>query len=90
MFFYTTVGKTVTCSHWNKTITLSGKYRLSGNSDEAKFLHSTCPIVENSKLPLHSQITELELMRCPNESNHCELLDQFKKNINLNIDGYSQ
>lgn len=90
MTYYTLVGKTVTCPHWKEKITLSGKYRLVDDTYEAVFLHSTCPIVENSNLPLHKQVPELKLMRCPNDDDRCELLNQFKKNINIRTDGYSQ
>ncbi|PXV85130.1 hypothetical protein C8E03_11954 [Lachnotalea glycerini] len=90
MTYYTIVGKTVTCPHWNEKITLKGKYLLSSDTDIAKFLYATCPIVENSKLPLSKQINNFKLLRCPNKDNRCELLDQFKKVININTDGYSQ
>lgn len=90
MTYYTIVGKNVTCPHWNEKITLKGKYLLSSDTDEAKFLNSTCPIVENSKKPLVKQVNDFKLLRCPNKNNRCDLLDQFKKTININTHGYSQ
>lgn len=90
MTYYTIVHKTVTCPHWKEEVTLNGKYRLADDTDKATFSHSICPIVENSKLPLHKQDPEFKLMRCPNDDNRCELLDRFKKIINIRTDGYSQ
>jgi len=90
--YYTYCNKFAHCPKWDIDISLRGKYRFSDNPETpntATFLYATCPIVENSKLPIHKQEPELKLMRCP-ESDSCQFLQEFKPVIDIDKDGYSQ
>jgi hypothetical protein len=88
MAYVTLIGKRVTCPKWHVPVTLDGKYMFSeSNEYEAVFLCSMCPIVENSKLPLHKQCKEYKLMRCL-EHDRCELLRDFPPKVDVR-NGYS-
>lgn len=84
----TTCGKNIVCPYWEEKITLTGYYKVQ-NSNELNFYRSTCPIIENSKLPISKQEKRYELMRCPYDRG-CHFLDEFKPVVNLETDGYSQ
>lgn len=86
---YTTCGKTVICPYWGEEITLTGYYRIHDDSNNITFLRSTCPIIENDKLPYNKQKKEYKLMRCPYD-NGCKYLSEFKPTVNPHVDGYSQ
>lgn len=51
MQYYTSVRKTIHCQFWDINLSIHGKYRIIGDSYEAKFMHGICPIIENNKLP---------------------------------------
>ena len=75
----TFIGKTIVCPKWNIRITLDGKYKFTENPEnpsEVSFMFATCPIVENSRLPLHKQKSEYKLMCCPDHQN-CMYLNEF-------------
>lgn len=86
----TIICKNVLCPKWGIRVPLSGKYSFSDTPGEeyiAHFMFSTCPIVENSCLPLHKQAKEYKLMLCP-EYRSCELLNNFPTQIDVRK-GYS-
>ncbi len=89
MMYYTTTGKTVLCPVWNVEVTLNGKYIFCDDSNPyiAKFSNATCPIVENSKLPLYKQDKSYKAMFCHKQ---CELLYDFFPTIDTRKDSYSQ
>ncbi len=79
---YTISHKYVYCPIAGKEICLSGKYQFSDNEkDIAHFVSSTCPIIENSKLPHNKQSNEFLDMHCQKQCNH---LNNFEKYLNLN------
>lgn len=83
--YYTLMGHTVTCPAWHVKVTLDGKYRLfneQGKEYEGYFASATCPIIENSKLPLYKQRPEYKLMRCPNPDN-CNYLKEFAPRVDV-------
>lgn len=83
--YYTIIGKTVTCPKWNVKVTLDGKYRLSdekGKEYEGHFMFASCPIDENSRIPLHKQRMEYKMMYCPN-SDSCNYLREFAKCVDV-------
>ena len=84
MVRYIEIPKSVHCPKWKIDICLYGKYYLSDNMDSGvgKFKSASCPIVENSKLPLHKQEKEYKLFRCL-EYLQCELLKDFPEEINV-------
>lgn len=76
--YYTLIGKSVLCPQYKKNITLSAKYRYTGNSEnefEVQFCFATCPIQENSKLHKDDQHKEYKYLECftPN----CKHLTDF-------------
>lgn len=77
---YTTiVSKSGICPKWKVQVSVAGKYAFSENLGEehlARFMYATCPIVENSRLPLHKQDPKYKLMRCSDESS-CPLMEGF-------------
>ena len=84
---YTTIGKSIICPCFNETITLSGKYFLTNNQSnpyEAKFSYATCPIIENSRLPIYKQIEEYKYIRCTYRNGHCDFSSVFPDTISLN------
>ena len=83
MVRYIEIPKPVHCPKWEIDICLLGKYYLSDDVDSSvgKFKSASCPIVENSKLPLHKQETEYKLLRCL-EYLQCPLLKDFSEEIN--------
>lgn len=86
MGYYTTIGKTVTCPYLHMKVTLTGKYRLIGES--FKFSDATCEIVEKSKLPPYEQPEDTKYYICP-QNGHCDLLKNFENGINLKKHGLS-
>ncbi len=82
--YYTLIGKTVICPKWDVKVTLQGKYRLSAEKEQTGyFVSASCPITENSRLPLHKQCPEYKLMRCPN-SDTCKYLKEFAPCVDIN------
>lgn len=76
----TIISKTVICPIYNISITLSGKYRFTDNPNneyELNFLHATCPIIENAKLPIYNQSEQYKYMICTHPNKQCELLNDF-------------
>jgi hypothetical protein len=85
----TTCGKTIKCPYWDEIITLTGYYKIQDSSTEITFQRSTCPIIENSRLPMNKQSKNYVLMRCPYPTG-CHYLNEFKQTVNPDVDGYSQ
>ena len=85
----TTCGKTIKCPYWNETVTLTGYYKIQDSTPELIFHRSTCPIIENSKLPVNQQNKNYLLMRCPYQIG-CHFLNEFKEVVIPDVDGYSQ
>ena len=84
---YTTIEKTITCPCYNETVTLTGKYYLTSNPSnpyEAKFRYATCPIIENSHLPIYEQSEEIKYFRCTHQGEHCDFSSAFPDTISLN------
>ena len=84
---YTTIGKTITCPCFNEAVTLTGKYMLTRNQlnpYEAKFSYATCPIIENSHLPVYEQSEENKYIRCTYQGGHCDFSSAFPGTISLN------
>ena len=83
MVRYIEIPKSLHCPKWGIDICLLGKYYLSDDMDSStgKFKSASCPIVENSKLPLHKQVAEYKLFRCL-EYLQCPLLKAFPEEIN--------
>lgn len=76
--YYTIIGKSVLCPLLNEHLTLSAKYRFIENPKnpyEIRFIHATCPVVENSKLPTNNQCEEYKYYRC--KDSDCKLLTDF-------------
>ena len=76
--YYTTLGKLVKCPQYDKEITLSAKYRFTGNPNdeyEVLFSRATCPILENSKLHKDDQCDEYKYLECLTP--HYPLLKDF-------------
>lgn len=88
MTYYTTSSKCVTCPKWNVKVSLCGKYRFLDDNNPfiATFVNATCPIIENSKLPLYKQDKKYALMCCNDD---CSLLTEFLPTIDTRQD-YSQ
>lgn len=66
---------------WGK----DGKYRFMSDSDdpyEVHFMFATCPIVENSRLPLSKQSKEYKGIFCP-ISRDCKFQECFPKKANV-------
>ena len=84
---YTTIGKTIICPCFSEAVTLTGKYTLTHdqlNPDEAKFSYATCPIIENSHLPICDQTEEYKYIQCAYHGGHCNFLSIFPDTISLN------
>ena len=60
MVRYIEIPKPVHCPKWGIDICLLGKYYLSDDMDSSvgEFKSASCPIVENSKLPLHKHLLD--------------------------------
>lgn len=88
---YTISTKHIICPVWNIEVALSGKYffkDVPGEEHIGHFAGSSCPIVENSRLPEHKQ--DKELSWYPSCKNYpCEYLNHFKDTIDVR-DGYLQ
>lgn len=89
MQYYTLVGKTIHCPFWDIDLSIHGKYKILGDSYEAKFVHGICPIIENNKLPEHQRNRDLVLYAFCQE-HPCNELSSFKQIIDIHKDGYSQ
>lgn len=84
---YTISHKYVYCPVAGKEICLSGKYHFSDNEQNiANFVRSTCPIIENSKLPHSKQSNEFLDMHCLKP---CNCLKEFEEHIDTR-NGYYQ
>jgi hypothetical protein len=82
MQYYTLVSKTIHCPFWDIDLSISGKYRLIGDTGKANFQVGVCPIIENNKLPEHKRKRELVLYAfCKNHP--CEELNSFNSTIDL-------
>lgn len=84
---YTTIGKDIICPCFNETVTLSGKYFHTNNPSnpyEAKFSCATCPIIENSRLPVYEQNEKYKYIRCTYQGGHCDFSSTFSNTISLN------
>ena len=80
MSTYTIISKTILCPCYKRKVTLNGKYYFTENESnpyEVKFHYATCPIVENSKLPIYEQDEEYKYLRCLNDSERCNHLFDF-------------
>lgn len=78
------------CPKWKVAVSISGKYRLSENPGEeyiGRYMLAQCPIVENSRLPLHKQDPKYKLMRCSDEST-CPLMNGFPERVDVR-NGYT-
>ena len=84
MVYYTTIGKMVYCPYLDMDVSLTGKYRLIGDSFKVEFCYATCSIVENSRKPIYDQNENEKYLQCP-KNNHCNLLNKenFNKDVNL-------
>lgn len=81
----TFLGKSFYCSFLKTDIILNGKYRFMSDSDdpyEVHFMFATCPIVENSRLPLSKQSKEYKGIFCP-ISRDCKFQECFPKKANV-------
>lgn len=88
--FTTTIGKSGICPKWKVQVTISGKYALSDKPGEeyiGRYMLARCPIIENSRLPLHEQDPKYKLMRCSNEST-CPLMNGFPEHVDVR-NGYT-
>ena len=86
MSTYTILRKTIFCPCLKENVSLKGKYLLPDNSKnpyEAKFLYATCPVVENSMLPIYKQEENYKYLHCTNDNGRCEHLDDFPKIVDL-------
>lgn len=88
---YTTIiSKNGICPKWKVQVSISGKYAFSeapGEEYLARYMTAICPIVANSRLPLHKQDPRYKLMRCNEESN-CPLMDAFPARVDVR-NGYT-
>lgn len=84
MSYYTLVSKTVQCPMWPGDIKVTGKYRYVEGSDNpylAHFVHATCEVIENAKLPERKRDKRLGLYRfckikdCPHLKDFPEQID---------------
>nr|DAQ80604.1 MAG TPA: hypothetical protein [Inoviridae sp.] len=89
MQYYTSVRKTIHCQFWDINLSIHGKYRIIGDSYEAKFMHGICPIIENNKLPENQRNKDLAIYAFCQEY-PCNKLNSFKPIINILKNGYSQ
>lgn len=66
--YFTTLGKSVDCPQFEDlSVTLSAKYYFTDNPEnayEVSFAYATCPIVENSRLPIYEQCEDYKYLRC--------------------------
>jgi len=92
MVSYTTVGKQHICPMWNIKLTITGKYYFFDDNNPyiAKYVSCKCPILENLKLPTHKQSEEYSLFRFCKLEQECLNNVEFKPNIDIRKDGYSQ
>ena len=77
---------------WGIDLFITAKYRFVENENPyiAKYASCTCPIIENLKLPLHEQEKEYGLYRFCNKQTECLHNIEFKSEIDMRKDGYSQ
>lgn len=92
MTTYTTVGKLHTCPMWNISLTITGKYYFfdEDNPYIAKYVSCKCPILENLRRPVHEQNKEYSLFRFCKMEQECLHNIEFKAQIDIRKDGYSQ
>lgn len=92
MINYTLIGKSHKCPMWGITVHLSAKYRFFDDDNPyiAKYAYCTCPIIENLKLPIHKQNKEFGLFRFCRMEQQCLHSVEFKPQIDVRKDGYSQ
>lgn len=82
MPFYTTISKCYSCPLLNRDLLLTGKYRLiedSSSPHKATFCYATCPIIENSRLPISEQCEEYKYYRCTYEN--CDYQKAFPPSL---------
>ncbi len=92
MVYYTTVGKYHFCPMWKVDLTITGKYYFFDEDKPyiAKYVSCTCPILENLKLPPQKQNKQYGLFRFCKMQKECLHSIEFKPEIDVSKDGYSQ
>ncbi len=81
MSYFTTIGKTVYCPYLQMEVSLTGKYRILGDTNKIKLSCVSCSIVENSQLPIWEQDESGKYISCP-QNGSCELVKNFNDGIN--------
>lgn len=83
MQYYTTIDKSFHCPEFDINIYITGKYKfLNDNDSKAAFCNATCPIFENSKLPVYEQLEIYKYYKCSKFSS-CVYSEIFEKTICL-------
>ncbi|OPD28822.1 hypothetical protein AL713_17545 [Clostridium botulinum] len=83
MPYYTLVSKKIHCPFWNIDLSVSGKYKLIGDTSKAQFQYGICPIIENNNLPEYKRNRKLVLYAfC--KKHPCNELNSFESTIDLN------
>lgn len=82
MPYYTLVSKKIHCSFWNIDLSVSGKYKLIGDTYKAEFQFGICPIIENNNLPEYKRNRKLALYAFCKEY-PCNELNSFEPTIDL-------
>ncbi len=74
--------KRVRCEKWSIDVTLSATYRFhdKANPYAAVFQSAECPVVSNSKLPVHKRDTDYKWLMC-NDYWLCPHLNSFPEYI---------
>lgn len=80
MPYYTTISKVVFCPYLQMNVSLTGKYRLLGDTNKIKLTSVSCSVIENSHLPVWEQNENEKYLVCP-QNNFCELLKDFNNGI---------
>lgn len=87
MTYYTLVQKTVQCPVWEDSIRITAKYRYLEDEDNpylARFVHATCEVVDNAKLPEYKRDKRLSLYRfC--RMDDCPYLHDFPEQIDVRL-----
>lgn len=83
--YYTLVHKWVDCPMWLNKIKITAKYRFMDESNpyKARFIHATCEVVENTKLPERKKDKRLGLYRFCRMSDTCPHLRDFAEWIDV-------
>ncbi len=91
MIYYTTVKKQHICPMWNISLTITAKYRFFDSENPYIAKYASCgPIITNLKLPPDKRNKEYSLYLFCKCKNECLSNIQFKPQIDITKDGYSQ